>query len=100
MNHLDELEAQSISILRASDPSAVIPGTGRVAMEGLDGQIVGGGLIRAPSDGRATPASATTARKTRIPTKRGIATEARKLNYLLLSYSRSQQFWFLVFVVE
>jgi len=71
MNHLDD-----ISILRASDPSAVIPGTGRVAMEGLDGQIVGGGLIRAPSDGRATPASATTARKTRIPTKRGIATEA------------------------
>jgi hypothetical protein len=40
MNHLDD-----ISILRASDPSAVIPGTGRVAMEGLDGQIVGG-----PSD--------------------------------------------------
>jgi hypothetical protein len=76
MNHLDELEAQSISILRASDPSAVNPGTGRVAIEGLDGRIVGGGLIRALIDGRAAPASATTARKTRIPTKRGIATEA------------------------
>ena len=76
MNHLDELEAQSISILRASDPSAVNPGTGHVAIEGLDGRIVGGGLIRALNDGRAAPASATTARKTRIPTKRGIATEA------------------------
>jgi phosphoadenosine phosphosulfate reductase len=76
MKHLDELEAQSIFILRASDPSAVNPGTGRVAIEGLDGQIVGGGLIQALNDGRAAPASATTARKTRIPTKRGIATKA------------------------